>query len=113
MVDTRLIDQAAFTYLKSVSMHVSGLSFAQMHDFLKAQIARVFRNFDLNVNMGQLRSIQVFVVGTGAAAGKLYDQLFEYVDQCALCDWRPNATGEFATYSAQARGQSCCRFRFI
>ena len=32
-------------------------------------MARVFRNFDLNVNMGQLRSIQVFVVGQARRPG--------------------------------------------
>ena len=51
------------------TLHVAGLSFAQMHDFLKAQMGRVFRNFDLNVNMGQLRSIQVFVVGQARRPG--------------------------------------------
>ena len=45
------------------------LQFAQLQDHLKAQMGRVFRNFDLNVNMGQLRSIQVFVVGQARRPG--------------------------------------------
>ena len=45
------------------TVHVAGLRFAQLEDFLKAQLSRVYRNYDLNVNLGQLRSIQVFVVG--------------------------------------------------
>jgi protein involved in polysaccharide export with SLBB domain len=40
-----------------------------MHDFLKSQVGRVFRNFDLSVNLGQLRSIQVFVVGQARRPG--------------------------------------------
>ena len=64
------VDRSGSIYIPQVgTVHVSGLSFAQMHDFLKAQIARVFRNFDLNVNMGQLRSIQVFVVGQARRPG--------------------------------------------
>jgi protein involved in polysaccharide export with SLBB domain len=65
-----IVDRAGSIYIPQVgSVHVAGLSFAQMHDFLKAQMARVFRNFDLNVNMGQLRSIQVFVVGQARRPG--------------------------------------------
>jgi protein involved in polysaccharide export with SLBB domain len=45
------------------SINVAGLQFSQLSGFLRAQLERVFRNFDLNVSMGQLRSIQVFVVG--------------------------------------------------
>ena len=65
-----VVDRSGSIYIPQVgSVHVAGLSFAQMHDFLKAQMGRVFRNFDLNVNMGQLRSIQVFVVGQARRPG--------------------------------------------
>jgi protein involved in polysaccharide export with SLBB domain len=64
------VDRSGSIYIPQVgTVHVAGLSFAQMHDFLKAQMARVFRNFDLNVNMGQLRSIQVFIVGQARRPG--------------------------------------------
>lgn len=51
------------------TVHVAGLRFDQLTDFLRSQLARVYRNFDLNVNMGQLRSIQVFVVGEARRPG--------------------------------------------
>ena len=35
----------------------------------RAQLSRVYRNFELNVNLGQLRSIQVFVVGEARRPG--------------------------------------------
>ena len=64
------VDRSGSIYIPQVgTIHVAGLSFAQMHDFLKAQMGRVFHNFDLNVNMGQLRSIQVFVVGQARRPG--------------------------------------------
>jgi protein involved in polysaccharide export with SLBB domain len=65
-----IVDRSGSIYIPHVgTVRVSGLSFAQMHDFLKAQVGRVFRNFDLNVNLGQLRSIQVFVVGQARRPG--------------------------------------------
>ena len=64
------VDRAGSIYVPQVgTLHVAGLTFAQMQDYLKAQMGRVFRNFDLNVNMGQLRSIHVFVVGQARRPG--------------------------------------------
>ena len=51
------------------TVHVAGIRFADLTSFLRAQLGRVFRNFDLNVNLGQLRSIQVFVVGQARQPG--------------------------------------------
>ncbi|WP_353069772.1 SLBB domain-containing protein [Tunturibacter empetritectus] len=65
-----LVDRSGSIFVPQVgSVHVAGVKFEQMHDFLKSQISRVFRNFDLNVNLGQLRSIQVFVVGQARRPG--------------------------------------------
>jgi protein involved in polysaccharide export with SLBB domain len=51
------------------AVHVAGLRFDQVTEFLRGQLGRVYRNFDINVNMGQLRSIQVFVVGQARRPG--------------------------------------------
>ena len=51
------------------TVHVAGVQFSQLRDFLKSQLGRIYRNFDLNVNLGQLRSIQVFVVGQARQPG--------------------------------------------
>lgn len=50
-------------------VHVAGVRFSDLTEFLRRQFGRVYRNFDLNVNMGQLRSIQVFVVGQARQPG--------------------------------------------
>jgi protein involved in polysaccharide export with SLBB domain len=64
------VDRSGSIYIPQVgTLHVSGLKFEQVQEYLKAQMGRVFRNFDLNVNMGQLRSIQVFVVGQARRPG--------------------------------------------
>ena len=64
------VDRSGSIYIPQVgTLHVAGLPFSQLQTYLKAQMGRVFRNFDLNVNMGQLRSIQVFVVGQARRPG--------------------------------------------
>jgi protein involved in polysaccharide export with SLBB domain len=65
-----LVDRSGSIFVPEVgSIHVAGVKSDQMHDFLKTQVGRVFRNFDLSVNLGQLRSIQVFVVGQARRPG--------------------------------------------
>jgi protein involved in polysaccharide export with SLBB domain len=64
------VDRSGNIYIPQVgTLQVAGIQFAQVQDHLKTQMGRVFRNFDLNVNMGQLRSIQVFVVGQAHRPG--------------------------------------------
>lgn len=51
------------------SVRVAGVRADEIEDLLRTRVARVFRNFSLNVTLGQLRSVQVFVVGQAAAPG--------------------------------------------
>jgi polysaccharide biosynthesis/export protein len=58
------VDRAGAVFIPQAgNLHVAGLRYEQVEGFLRAQLARVFRNFDLTVTMGQLRSVDVFVVG--------------------------------------------------
>src|ERR1039458_176738 len=64
------VDRSGSIYIPQVGeVHVAGLPFGQLQDFLKSHYAYVFRNFDLNVNLGQLRSIQVFLTGEAQHPG--------------------------------------------
>lgn len=51
------------------TIHPAGIKYSQLQDFLKREFSRVFRNFDLTVTLGHLRSIQVFVVGAARQPG--------------------------------------------
>jgi polysaccharide export outer membrane protein len=51
------------------NINVAGIKYQELEPFLKTAIGRVFRNFELNVTLGQLRSIQIFVVGQARRPG--------------------------------------------
>jgi protein involved in polysaccharide export with SLBB domain len=51
------------------NINVSGIKFQDLEGFLRTAVGRVFRNFEMNVTMGQLRAIQVFVVGQARRPG--------------------------------------------
>lgn len=51
------------------NVNVSGMRYQDLEAHLKRAISRVFTNFDLRVTMGQLKSIQIFVVGQALRPG--------------------------------------------
>jgi protein involved in polysaccharide export with SLBB domain len=51
------------------NVNVAGIRYQDLNDYLRTAIGRIFRNFQLNVTLGQLRSIQVFVVGQARRPG--------------------------------------------
>jgi protein involved in polysaccharide export with SLBB domain len=51
------------------SVSIAGLPYRELKEHLKTQLERIFENFDLSVNMGQLRSIQIYVAGNAARTG--------------------------------------------
>ncbi len=65
------VDRNGAIYVPKVgNLNVAGLRYDQVQDFLKAHIGRIYQNFDLNVSMGELRSIDVFVVGQARRPGR-------------------------------------------
>ncbi|MBV8827613.1 MAG: SLBB domain-containing protein [Acidobacteriaceae bacterium] len=64
------VDRSGAIYVPQVgSINIAGLHFEQLNSYLHDQLGRVFRNFEMNVNMGQLRSIQIFVMGQARQPG--------------------------------------------
>jgi protein involved in polysaccharide export with SLBB domain len=51
------------------TFQVAGTPASQLQDTLRAQVAKVFKNFELNVSLGRLRAIQIFVVGQARKPG--------------------------------------------
>ena len=51
------------------SVKVWGITFGRLPDVIRASLAKVFKDFDLNVTMGKLRFIKVYVVGEVRAPG--------------------------------------------
>jgi protein involved in polysaccharide export with SLBB domain len=64
------VDRSGEIYLPQVGdIHVAGLQFSGLDQHLRESIGRVYRNFDLTVNVGQIRAIQIYVAGQARRAG--------------------------------------------
>jgi polysaccharide biosynthesis/export protein len=51
------------------SFNVTGIKASELEKQLRAQIARLYTNFNLSVSLGQLRAVKVFVVGPAQRPG--------------------------------------------
>ena len=88
------VDRSGAIYIPQVgSIHVSGVPFERLTDFLRNQVGRVFENFDLNVNMGQLRSIQIFVVGEAMQPGSYTVSSLSTLVNAIFASGGPSPTG--------------------
>jgi protein involved in polysaccharide export with SLBB domain len=64
------VDRSGAIYIPQVGqVNVSGLQFQQLDSYLRHQLSRVYRNFEMTAGMGQLRSIQIFVMGEARRPG--------------------------------------------
>ena len=64
------VDRSGEIYLPQVGpVHVAGLPFQAVDEHVRAAVARVYRNFDLTADIGQIRAIQVYVVGQAHRPG--------------------------------------------
>jgi protein involved in polysaccharide export with SLBB domain len=51
------------------SLQVAGLRYDELQKYLESEIGRLFKGFTLSVDLGQLRSIQIYVVGEARQPG--------------------------------------------
>jgi protein involved in polysaccharide export with SLBB domain len=64
------VDRAGEIYLPQVGpVHVAGMPFSELDGHLRQAIGRVYRNFDLTADVGQIRAIQVYVAGQARRPG--------------------------------------------
>lgn len=64
------VDRSGEIYLPQVGqIHVAGLAFSDLDAHLRQAVGRVYHNFDLAVDVGQIRAIQIYVSGAARRPG--------------------------------------------
>ena len=91
-------------------IHVAGLQFSQLTDFLRSQYARIYRNFNINVNMGSLRSIEVFVVGQARLPGTYTISSLSTVLNAVFASGGPLPQGSLRDIQVKRGGETILHF---
>ena len=105
--DRLTVDRSGTIYIPKVgSVHVSGIPFSGLDKHLRSEIGRVFRNFDLNVNMGQLRSIQVFVLGQARRPGSYTVSSLSTLINALFASGGPSVQGSMRSIQLRRDGKT-------
>lgn len=92
-VHTRIDRNGSIFVPKVGNLNVAGLKYAQVEEFLKSHIGRIYQNFDLNVSMGELRSIDVYVVGQARSPGRYTVSSLSTLANAIFASGGPSPTG--------------------
>jgi protein involved in polysaccharide export with SLBB domain len=64
------VDRSGEIFLPQIGLvHVEGMRFSELDQHLRSAIGRVYHNFDLTVDVGQIRAIQIYVSGEARRPG--------------------------------------------
>ena len=64
------VDRTGEVFLPQIgAVHVAGIPSSELDSHLRSAISRVFHNFDLTADLGQIRSIQIYIAGSARRPG--------------------------------------------
>jgi len=88
------VDRNGQIFLPKVgTLRVAGLRYEQLDSYLRSAIGNLYRGFELNVTMGQLRSIQIFVLGSARQPGSYTISSLSTLVNALFASGGPSATG--------------------
>jgi protein involved in polysaccharide export with SLBB domain len=92
------------------TLTVAGLRYAQVEAYLRAAISALFKDFELNVTLGELRSIQIFVLGDARQPGAYTVSSLSTLVDALLTSGGPSATGTMRRIQLQREGRTATEF---
>jgi protein involved in polysaccharide export with SLBB domain len=105
------VDRTGSIHIPKVgNLRVAGLKYEELRGALKTAVGRVFRNFDLNVNLGQLRSVQVFVVGHARRPGNYTVSSLSTLVNTLFASGGPDANGSMRRIQLKRGSQVVSEF---
>jgi protein involved in polysaccharide export with SLBB domain len=100
------VDRSGDIFVPQVgTLHVAGLRFDQVQPALKSRMDKLFRNYSLSVTMGQLRSIQVIVVGQARQPGTYTISSLSTLVNAIFTTGGPSAQGSLRHIQLKRGGQ--------
>jgi len=75
------------------TLNVAGLRFSQVEDRIRASVGGLYRDFEINVTLGRLRSIQVYVLGSARQPGTYTVSSLSTLVNVLFFAGGPSATG--------------------
>ena len=88
------------------TLSVAGLRYDQLEGYLRSAVGRIYKNFDLNVTLGQLRSIQIYVLGSARQPGAYTVGSLSTLLDALFVSGGPSATGTMRRIQLRRGGRT-------
>ena len=100
-----VVDRSGSIYIPKVgAIHVAGLRFDELQPQITAELSRTYRNFHTSVNLGRLRSIQIYVVGEARRPGAYTISSLSTVLNALFASGGPNVQGSLRHIQVRRAG---------
>ncbi|WP_164981414.1 SLBB domain-containing protein [Silvibacterium dinghuense] len=105
------VDRSGEIYLPQVGpVHVAGLPFQVLDQHVRQAVARVYRNFDLTADIGQIRAVQVYVVGQAHRPGTYTISSLSTLVDALFASGGPSVNGSLRHVYLKRGGQTIADF---
>jgi protein involved in polysaccharide export with SLBB domain len=105
------VDRSGSVYLPQVGgIHVAGLPYSQVKQHIQDAVGRIYKSFNLDVQLGQLRSIQVFVVGRARRPGNYTLSSLSTLVTAIFATGGPSVDGSLRDIQVRRNGQTVTHF---
>jgi protein involved in polysaccharide export with SLBB domain len=105
------VDRSGSVYLPQVGeIHVAGLPYSQVRQKIQDATSHIYKSFNLDVQMGQLRSIQVFVVGQARRPGNYTLSSLSTLVTALFATGGPSVQGSLRDIQLRRNGQTVTHF---
>ncbi len=90
------VDRSGEIYLPQIGqVHVAGMPFSALDAHLRSAVGRVYRNFDLTADLGQIRAIQVYLAGAARRPGVYTVSSLSTLIDALFASGGPSTAGSF------------------
>ncbi len=105
------VDTNGEIYIPKVgTIHVAGLRYDQLQKQLTSDISRIYRNFNLSINLGHMRSIQVYIVGEAKRPGAFTISSLSTVLNALFASGGPSVQGSLRNIQIRRGAQPPMQF---
>jgi len=108
-----VVDRSGQIYIPQVGeIAVAGVRYKDLEQTLRSEVSKVFKNFNLNANMGRLRSIQVIVVGNARYPGTYTISSLSTLINAIFASGGPTPQGSLRHIQVRREGTTITDFDF-
>jgi polysaccharide export outer membrane protein len=102
-----VVDRSGQIYIPHVGpISVAGVRYSDLSQRLKAEVQKLYRNFDLSASVARIRSIQVYVVGQARDPGAYTISSLSTLVNAVFASGGPTPQGSLRDIQVQREGQT-------